>query len=112
MRASVTCNTRAEPIGSSAKWRHSRRHHLGDERCAGAGQQRSNNVEYRRVYNRHLEARRIRQEAAEATTRTNGPYPIDDLTVRSHINNGEEDQYRNAGGLSFIANFTKGLRHN
>lgn len=69
-------------------------------------------MEYRRVYNRNLEARRIRQEAAEAATRADDPYPIRDLAVRSHLNNGEEDEYRKPSGLNFIANFTKGLKHN
>ena len=69
-------------------------------------------MEYRRVYNRNLEARRIREEAAEAATGAHDAYPVRDLAVRSHLNNGEEDEYRNDGGLSFIANFTKGLSHN
>jgi hypothetical protein len=30
-----------------------------------------------------------------------------------HLNNGEEEKYRNpAGRLSYIANYSKGLKHN
>ncbi len=55
-----------------------------------------------RTLTRRTEARSLRNEAAE--TAFLRPHP-------DHLNNGEEDDYRDAAGLSFIANFTKGLPH-
>jgi hypothetical protein len=56
----------------------------------------------RLVYTRYDRARRIREEAAELAARRPTP---------DHLNNGEESQYRDAGGLSYIANYSKGLPH-
>jgi hypothetical protein len=52
---------------------------------------------------RRREARQIREEAAELAALR--PHP-------DHISNGEEERYRRPDGkLSYIANYSKGLRH-
>jgi hypothetical protein len=51
---------------------------------------------------RRIQARETRREAAElAFLRAHPP----------HLSNGEETQYRNSEGLSYIANYSKGLPH-
>jgi hypothetical protein len=58
----------------------------------------------RLTYTRRKDARLIREEAAELAALR--PHP-------DHINNGEEERYRRPSGrLSYIANYSKGLRHN
>jgi membrane-associated phospholipid phosphatase len=61
-------------------------------------------VRAHRIYTRRTEARELREEAAElAFLRRH----------RDHINNGEEAAYRRPNGeLSYIANYSKALRHN
>jgi hypothetical protein len=55
------------------------------------------------VHHRYSQARTLRVEAAH----------LDAIrTYRAHSNNGEEEDYRTAGGLSYIANYSKGLPHN
>ena len=68
-----------------------------------------------RIYTRRTEARELREEAAELAFLR--PHP-------DHLSNGEEFEYRrpfipppaanpaNNGELSYIANYSKGLRHN
>src|SRR5687767_12562996 len=52
---------------------------------------------------RQDQARQIREEAAALAMRR---------VHRDHLNNGEEEAYRNPQGkLSYIANYSKGLRH-
>src|SRR5215218_6720064 len=54
-------------------------------------------------YSRRTSARKIREEAAEIGYRRDHP-PL--------VNNGEEAAYRNSNNkLSYIANYSKGLRH-
>ncbi len=56
------------------------------------------------MISRQTAARAVRQEAAELAFRRLHP---------SHLNNGDESDYRNAAGeLSYIGNFHKGLQHN
>ncbi|WP_247512538.1 hypothetical protein [Bradyrhizobium sp. 157] len=55
------------------------------------------------LYHRRTEALKIRTEAAQISTLSEYP---------SHVSNGEEQDYSNAGGPSFIANYSKGLPHN
>lgn len=52
---------------------------------------------------RRTEATLIRQEASKLA---------DQYAYPSSINNGEEASYRTAGQLSYVANYSKGLRHN
>jgi hypothetical protein len=69
-------------------------------------------VRANRIYTRRTEARELREEAAElAFLRRH----------RDHLSNGEESEYRRPfpppptadnGELSYIANYSKGLRHN
>jgi hypothetical protein len=61
-------------------------------------------VRAHRIYTRRTEARKLREEAAElAFLRRH----------RDHISNAEEAEYRRPNGqLSYIANYSKGLRHN
>src|SRR2546421_12055387 len=59
------------------------------------------------MFRRHLltwsrAARMIRKEAATLAAR---------LDV-DHLSNGEEAEFRNAAGLNYIANYSKGLHHN
>ncbi len=57
-----------------------------------------------RIYTRRTEARKLREEAAELAFLR--PHP-------DHISNAEEAEYRRPNGeLSYIANYSKGLRHN
>jgi membrane-associated phospholipid phosphatase len=57
-----------------------------------------------RIYTRRTEARELREEAAELAFLR--PHP-------DHISNAEEAEYRRPNGeLSYIANYSKGLRHN
>jgi hypothetical protein len=61
-------------------------------------------VRAHRIYTRRTEARRLREEAAELAFLR--PHP-------DHISNAEEAEYRRPNGqLSYIANYSKGLRHN
>jgi hypothetical protein len=72
-------------------------------------------VRAHRIYTRRTEARELREEAAELAFLR--PHP-------DHLSNGEESEYRrpfvpppaanpaNNGELSYIANYSKGLRHN
>jgi hypothetical protein len=69
-------------------------------------------VRTHRIYTRRTEARKLREEAAELAFLR--PH-------LDHINNGEEAEYRrpfvpptfeNEGALSYLANYSKGLRHN
>ncbi len=61
-------------------------------------------VRAHRIYTRRTEARKLREEAAELAFLR--PHP-------DHISNGEEAEYRRPNGeLSYIANYSKGLRHN
>jgi hypothetical protein len=54
-------------------------------------------------YSRRTSSRKIREEAAEIAYRRHHP---------DHLNNGEEATYRNSRNeLSYIANYSKGLRH-
>jgi hypothetical protein len=55
------------------------------------------------LYHRRTEALKIRTEAAQISTLSEYP---------SHISNGEEQDYSNTGGPSYIANYSKGLPHN
>jgi hypothetical protein len=55
------------------------------------------------LYHRRTEALKIRTEAAQISTLSEYP---------SHVSNGEEQDYSNTGGLSYIANYSKGLPHN
>jgi hypothetical protein len=57
-----------------------------------------------RIYTRRTEARKLREQAAELAFLR--PHP-------DHISNAEEAEYRRPNGeLSYIANYSKGLRHN
>ncbi len=57
-----------------------------------------------RIYTRRTEARKLREEAAELAFLRQHP---------DHISNAEEAEYRRPNGqLSYIANYSKGLRHN
>jgi membrane-associated phospholipid phosphatase len=61
-------------------------------------------VRAHRIYTRRTEARELREEAAERAFLR--PH-------RDHISNAEEAEYRRPNGeLSYIANYSKGLRHN
>jgi hypothetical protein len=61
-------------------------------------------VRAHRIYTRRTEARKLREEAAELAFLR--PHP-------DHISNAEEAEYRRPNGqLSYIANYSKGLRHN
>jgi hypothetical protein len=61
-------------------------------------------VRAHRIYTRRTEARELREEAAERAFLR--PH-------LDHINNGEEAEYRKPNGeLSYIANYSKALRHN
>jgi len=61
-------------------------------------------VRAHRIYTRRTEARKLREEAAELASLR--PHP-------DHISNAEEAEYRRPNGeLSYIANYSKGLRHN
>jgi hypothetical protein len=61
-------------------------------------------VNTRRVNTRRTEARQLREEAAEVAFLR--PHP-------DHVSNSEESDYRRpSGDLSYIANYSKGLRHN
>jgi hypothetical protein len=56
-----------------------------------------------RFLTRRTEARELRKDAAE--TAYHRPHP-------QHLSNGEEQEYRRPqGGPSYIANYSKGLRH-
>lgn len=58
----------------------------------------------RLINTRRSDASQVRKEAAELASLR--PHP-------DHITNGEEERYRRPGGkLSYIANYSKGLRHN
>lgn len=67
----------------------------------------------RRIYTRYLQARRIREEAATLADRRPNPYlPAGQMpNSYDHLSNGEEFEYRDAAGLSYIANYSKGLPH-
>jgi hypothetical protein len=56
-----------------------------------------------RILTRQSESLHLREEAAR--------YSVDDF-VHDHLSNGEEQEYRNAAGLSYIANYSKSLPHN
>jgi len=61
-------------------------------------------VDAHRFLTRRSEARELRREAAESSYHRRHP---------DHLSNGEEQEYyRPEGGLSYIANYSKGLRHN